>query len=297
MRAPKPLLMTAPATGTTGTPGTTPAAGTTPADPMAEFRKLLLESTTAAAGGTALSDRETKLLRENYKARDKVRELTGQLEAVTKKAAPDGATVLTGDEAKEYAEFKKLGIPMKDLTVKLTEHGTLAKDKTERDAAAALDDVAEALGITNVRAFKRLVVAEGLTVTMKTMKVKDEETGKMVDEQVPVVLTRGAKEGTEPEPLLELLERDFAEDVPTLVAESGTDAIETGSTTEPVRQARTLGGITASRNGSHPTQDDAATGGTRFPRLGSAAPTGAGSERKRNQDALAAKQARGGYSL
>lgn len=292
MRAPKPLLMpeaAAPAAGTT-TPAATP-------DPMAEFRKLLHDATASAAGGTALSERETKLLRENFKVRERLREATGQLEAAGKKAAPEGATVLTGDEAKEYLEFKKIGIAVKDLVPKLAEHATLLQDKTQRDAQAALDGVAEALGITNVRAFKRLVAAEGLTVSMKTVKVKDETSGKMVDEQVPVVRTRGAAETTEPEPLMDVLERDFAEDIPTLLAESAADGIDTGET-ETTRPARALGQNIRSANGNgNGTQDDAASSGTRFPRLGSAAPTGAGQSRKREQDALAAKQARGGYTM
>jgi hypothetical protein len=277
-----------------------PAAGTTttpPADTMADFRKLLNEVTSSAAGGTALSERETKLLRENYKVREKVRELTGQLETATKKVTPEGATVLTGDDAKAWIAFKALGKKPEELTTVLTEHGTLTQEKAQREAQAALDDVAQSLGITNVRAFKRLIAAEGLTVSTKTVKVKDEESGRMVDEQVPVVLKRGAKEGTEPEPLADVLERDFAEDIPTLLAESVSDDLDAGTTTEETRPARVLGASRTGTSGSGGSQDDAATGGTRFPRIGSREPTGANQQRKRDGDAIAAKAATGRYSL
>lgn len=293
MRAPKPLQMPEAAKSGEGTS----AAGSTP-DVMAEFRKLLNETVTAAGGGAALTDRETKLLRENYKMRDRLREANGQLDEAKKKVVAEGATVLTGDDATEYAAFKKLGLAVKDLTPKLAEHATLVQEKAAREAEAQLDGVAETLGIANVRAFKRLVAAEGLTVSLKTVKVKDEETGKMVDEQVPVVRKRGAADSTEPEALADVLERDYVEDLPTLLATSVGDAVDTGEVADRERPARSLGASTRTTTGAgNGVQDDAASGGTRFPRLSGVAPTGAGQSRKREQDLVTAKAATGRYAL
>jgi hypothetical protein len=291
-----------PAAGTSGTAGT----AATP-DVMAEFRTLLRETVASAGTGAALSERESKLLRENFKVRDKLREANALVEAAKKTQVADGATVLTVDDAKEYAEFKKLGVPAKDVAVKLAERDTLATTQAARDARELVDTVAEELGIANVRAFQRLVAAEGLTITMKTVKVKDEETGRMVDEQVPVVRKRGQDEKVDAEPLVDVLERDFADDLDTLLTEgaaggagaNGDDADATDGRSGVGRRGRVLrepaSRAAGSLNGA--ASLDTGAGGTRFPRLGSRAPTGANASRKAQEEAVERKSARGGYAI
>lgn len=247
---------------------------------MAGFRALLKEAT---ANGASLSDRETKLLRENYRAREKLRLAN---EALTKAQAegtkvPKDAVVLTGDDAKTYGEFKKLNLPVADIATRLAERDTLATERAQRDADVLLDGIADEMGL-NPRAFKRLVKAEGLTVTVKTTKVRDEETGKMVEEQVPVVKRAGAKDTDEPEELSAVLERDFADDLDTLVA-SG----DLGVTQERSRAV--------TRRSAEPQDEE--QGGTRFPRTRANAPSRQTVSRKQQEEAVNSKAATGRYSL
>lgn len=245
---------------------------------MAGFRALLKEAT---ASGATLTDRETKLLRENYKAREKLRIASEALVKAGEGKVPDGAVVLPKEEAEAYTEFKKLGVPVKDIVTRLAERDTLAADKAKADADKILDAVAEELGL-NPRAFKRLVAAEGLTVTVKTVKVKDED-GKTVEEQIPVVRTRGAKADAEPEELSAVLERDFAEDLDTLVASGDAGDRPTRATRSAARETI--------------PDDDAGVTGTRFPRTRTTVPSRQAVSRKQQEEIVTAKASKGGYSL
>jgi hypothetical protein len=255
-------------------------------DPMAGFRALLKEAT--ASGGT-LTDRETKLLRENYRARERLRVANEALAKAQAEGAkvPKDAVVLSKEDAETFTAFKALNVAPADIKTKLAERETLAAEKASRDGEKILDAVAEEMGL-NPRAFKRLVVAEGLTVTVKTVKVEDEDSGKMVEEQVPVVRKRGAKDTDEPEELAAVLERDFAEDLDTLVA-SG----DTGGSGDSPRASATRRSLRETA-----PSDDAELGqGTRFPRTRTAVPSRQSVSRKQQEEIVSSKASTGAYSL
>lgn len=243
----------------------------------AEFRKLLAEVT---ANGGAPDARTEKLLRENFRMREKLRiALTDAAAAQSKAVAPkDGELLLNKDDAVLFNKWKASGVKVEELPTIIAERDALRGEKQERDADKVLDTVADMLDV-NPLAFRRLVKAEQLTVSVITQKVRN-DAGELTDEQVPVVVKRGAPADAKPEPLTDVLERDYAADIPLLssVPAGGGLQRNQGERTAPL------------------TQEDYGAA-TRFPRTASAPPNGAAAARKAEEAALDRKQHSGVYSI
>jgi hypothetical protein len=89
-----------------------------------------------------LSEREN----DNYDLREKNRQLKQELDEAKKKLVPDGAVVLTGDDAAAWAAYQKLGKP-----------GDLEKALGERDAASQ-----ELTSLKRMDAVRKAAAAEKL---------------------------------------------------------------------------------------------------------------------------------------
>lgn len=141
-----------------------------------------------------------KLKSENADRRQKVKDLEGEL-TTAKAAVPEGATVLTGDDAKALEALTAAGMKLGDVPTVLQERDALkAKDalRTREDGIRAAvrahgwpdETVATLLDMRSL---------EGAVFEVKTEKVDDK--GKQVDGQVPYVTLAG--EGQKPQKLAE----------------------------------------------------------------------------------------------
>lgn len=128
--------------------------------------------------------------------RAKNRELARELTTAKGQVKP-GDVVLTGDDAKSWAAFQKIGIPAAELSTRLTE-GAAATQKMvvlERDRVA--DDIAKITG-QNPGALRGLVRLQNLNVAIQEQADPSgavDGEGKKKKVRVPVVLVAGEKEG------------------------------------------------------------------------------------------------------
>jgi predicted transcriptional regulator len=272
-------------------PENTPPAGGSSADTnMAEFRRLLAETARAAGAGTAISEREERLLRENFKMRDRLRKANEATEDAKKAGTPlkDGEVIVNKDDAKLLADFKALNIKVEDMPKIVTERDTLKQKDAERAGEVTVAEIAKELGV-NPRAFARLVKAEGLEVSIVKQKVRNADN-ELVEESVPVVRKRGAAADVKPENLSEVLERDYADDIPLLLA-AGSDGER--------RPSQSADDYTGSRIGGSRSQvqEETTPTGTRFPRMSNAQPTGASQLRKIEKEVVEKKAGTGTYGM
>lgn len=282
-------------------PETTPAGGAAAAaaapDVMTEFRRLLKEHLADAGKGVSISEREERLLKENFRVREKLRVASDRATAAEAKASTvkDGDIVLTGEDAKAWAEVKKLNVQLKDIPTQLAERTALQAEKAERDGEKVVEEVATMLDLPNARALRRLVKAEGLTVSIETVKVRQDD-GKMVEERVPHVRKRGAAADAKPEPLTDVLERDYADDIPLLLTESASTQQNGTQHDDGQREnGRTTSALRDARNAHASGSDEDRSDGTRFPRQRNTAPSGADAARKKDEKAVETKARSGMY--
>jgi hypothetical protein len=151
------------------------------------------------------------LVRDNGKQRDELRERDEKLKALP----PEGAVVLTGDDAKAWPTLKELGKP-DEVRAKL-EQGE--KDKAalaERDRRDQVRSAAEAAGF-KVSVLEKLPGAEGLTFEGKEETVRD-AAGK--ETKAMVAYVTGSEEGATPKKLADHAEAAWKDFLPALQAMS-----------------------------------------------------------------------------
>lgn len=83
---------------------------------------------------------------DNYKLRDKNRQLREEVTGLRSKAAPDGAVVLTADEAKRWEAYQGLGVEPAAIKAALTERDEVKQRLTGLEREKVLRDVAEVAG-------------------------------------------------------------------------------------------------------------------------------------------------------
>lgn len=253
---------------------------------------MLAEHMKTAGAGVSISEREQKLIRDNFKVRERLRTALDAQKVAEEKGGKvkDGDVILTGDDAKHYAEFLKLGVALKDLPAQLTERTTLLTAKAEQDAEGVSEKAATLLEIPNVVAFRRLIKAEGLEVTITTEKVRG-KGGKTEEQEVVNVRKRGAADTVKPELLADVLERDYVDDIPTLMSARGKsdDARDDDGNT------LTLGRMAAEDDGEE-EEGEPAPRGLSFPRTRSGAPSGRRADAKQQQAAVDRKASSGAYT-
>jgi hypothetical protein len=101
-----------------------------------------------------MADRVAELERDNYQLREQRRTLREEVTGLKGRQTPEGAVVLTGDDAKAWQAFSSLGKP-DEVQAKLTERDTLAAEVAAAKKAETLRQVAEASGL-NFAPLKRV---------------------------------------------------------------------------------------------------------------------------------------------
>jgi hypothetical protein len=170
------------------------------------------------------------LYTDNYKLRDKNRELSARIPA-------EGAVVLSGDDAARWRSYQELGKP-DDLKKIVREHGEFSKENGRLKRTTELDDIADLAG------YKRSVfrtVAGDTAFVVTEEKKRDASTGKDVVVRVPHV--KG--EGDETTPLSEYAEAHWTDFLPSLDTDQGKQAGPRGTpprdfppTTDPAERRR-----------------------------------------------------------
>lgn len=133
--------------------------------------------------------------------------------------APEGATVLSADEAKEWAALQAAKRPVADLLKLAEEHGTLTTQLAERDRRDVVRQAAGAAGYRD-SVLLDLVQAKGLAVEVRTEEVADAK-GQKKSTPVPYVRPAGDDKAT-PEKLVDYVAKHLADYVPALQVEAGT---------------------------------------------------------------------------
>lgn len=110
-----------------------------------------------------LAEKLSEALSDNYTLREQRRELKRKLADVEGKTMPEGATVLTSDDAAAWAAYKALG-QVADLQTALTERETLKTEATALRTAETIRTAAEAHGY---KAAVLTRLADGLELTIK----------------------------------------------------------------------------------------------------------------------------------
>lgn len=167
-----------------------------------------------------MADKLADALNDNYALRNKRRDLEAEVAALRGKQTPEGATVLTGDDAAAFAAYRALGAPA-DVQAKLVERDTLAGQVAEARKREHLAAVAQAAG------FKPNVLAR--FYGDREYELRDQTIdGKAV--KVAFVKDDG---GTF-RPLAEYAEAEWADELPALRAATGGNG-NGGGTTAGVR--------------------------------------------------------------
>jgi hypothetical protein len=98
---------------------------------------------------------------DNYKLREKNRDLSSQLEATKAKVPGDGAVVLGREDAQAYEEFKKLNLKPADVQAAITERDDFkAKFEQAQGANAALQREGLLRDVAAVTGYKFTVLAD-----------------------------------------------------------------------------------------------------------------------------------------
>lgn len=159
--------------------------------------------------------REAKRLRDEARNRRiKLRQLEQQLATQQERVAPEGAVILTGDDATTYTAYQALGKP-DELKTRLGERDQFQGELTTLKRDALLRDVAQAAG------FKPSVL-KALGADREYEFRELEIDGKSVKQ--PFV-----KDGEEFKPLATYAEQQWADFLPALRATTGTEKTQPGA--------------------------------------------------------------------
>lgn len=183
------LLLSPDAGDGAGTPAPTP-------EPKPAVTPENATAAVIAKNGGDPSKAVLELTRENYKLRDKNRELRG-------KVTPEGAVILTGDDAKAWQAYRDLGKP-EDLKATRDERDTLKADGAKRAKADLHQQIA---GDTfNVKVLSTLLDSNNVTVELREEKLGQKD-----------IVTPYVKDGGKDVKLLDYAKKHWAEFLPSLI--------------------------------------------------------------------------------
>ncbi len=187
-------------------------------EPEVRYVDANVQAIIARHGGVDATVRH--FFRDNKKARDQRRKAEQERDAALEAAKPKAGEVrLTGDDAKAWEAYKALGKKPDELTVIITEHGTL---KTVNEATArktVTQTAAQAVGY-NPDALTDLVETKGLKLILKKETVDGQE------QEMPFV----QQEGKDPVPLKTFAESNLSLYLPALTAAQQQQVGATGAT-------------------------------------------------------------------
>lgn len=213
------------------------------------------------------------LMRENKQARDRARVAEDELKKLKdgSRIAPEGGVVLTAEDAKKWATLSKHLTDSKLTPEQLIEAAGKVGDLEGKLAATErkelFNSVADELG-WNGSALADVLELKKLTVAMRDVMVKDEDTGKSVKKSLPHV--RAADDEKASWELLETYaETNLKTFLPSLTAIEET---EEGTDTQRAPQQRMKG-----------TGSGAATGGTKVPDQSRSKPAKGGADKTEEQ--------------
>lgn len=155
-----------------------------------------------------LAENLEKAYGENFSLREKNRGLTGEVTTLKANQRPDGAVILTGDDAKAYEAYTALGKPDELATIK-TERDTLATEVATTKKQSLLRDVAE------IAEFKPAVLTR-LGGDLDYV-IKEVTEGEVTRKAAYVKTEQGEK------PLTEYAQAQWGDFLPALTATGGTE--------------------------------------------------------------------------
>ena len=180
-----------------------------------------------------LAKKIADLERDNQKGRDKVKDL----EAVAAKVPAEGAVVLTGEDATEYAAWKALGMKAAEAEKLKTDNATLSADKKTRDRLDLLTTAREAEGWNEnaPKALTKLAGFDAVDLTQGEVTVERTVAGKKESAKVPTAfVTVDGK----PVRIGEWLKSTAPEFVPLLTAQASNGTSGNGAGGVPVPDMR-----------------------------------------------------------
>jgi hypothetical protein len=186
-------------------PDETPQPSPTPPPPRKRdaarggFREFLGEIRSITDG----QERQVRLLAENYRLREKIREAR----------VPEGATVLSAEDAKLFASYKELGTPkaIKDAQGRVE---NLAGEVARLKRTESYDAAAAALG-WKASAFRKLAQQADIEVEPGKVKVRSAD-GK--ESEVDTYMVKPSKPDAKPVPLGDYAREHWADFLPALDA-------------------------------------------------------------------------------
>lgn len=196
---------------------------------LTEYHQYKAIAATPDAARAKIED----LVKDNGKQRDEIREL----KETVKKLPPEGARVLTAEEAKAWEAFVSLGKP-EDLTKAQEELVVLRARDAERTRADAMKAAAKAEKLPEgaVDVLTDSKRADGATYSVAKEKVRGTD-GKEAEVEVGYITLAG--EGQKPMRLA-----DFAKELPPLLAlttSNGNNGGGGSSSTRAAHEARGSG--------------------------------------------------------
>lgn len=169
------------------------------------------------------------------------RQANADLEQKLKDAGvPEGSVVLPKGDAEKYEAYKALGEP-KDLTAKIEKADELQSEIAKRDREAAVRKAAQAAGYKE-SVLTDLSSSKGLTLEVREEKGENDET-----RTVAYVKDADGKDS----PLKEYVEKNLADYVPALTADTDRGQGSTGGTNFLAQQSSRTAG-----NGSYDPKEE-----------------------------------------
>jgi hypothetical protein len=159
-----------------------------------------------------MADRVAELERDNYRYREQKRDLTDRVKALEGKQVPEGAVVLTGDDAQSWQAFSALGKP-DEVKAKLAERDTLATEVATTRRDGLLRDAAQAAGFKFSVLKDRVALAGDLPIEVREV----DENGTKVNRAF--VKPQGGGEKS----LTDYAAEHWADYLPALTATGGGD--------------------------------------------------------------------------
>lgn len=179
----------------------------------------------------SMADKLADVLKDNYSLRRKRDELQGQVETLSAKQLPDGATVLSAADAARWADYQALGKP-DELSTKLQTAEAAIQERDTLKRSNTIRAVAEAAGY-KAPVLERL----GAELEYRVKDVTETVNGKAQTVKRPFVVT----DGTET-PIDDYAAREWPDFLPALKQQGAA---------EPPAPARgTPGGPTGTGQGS-----------------------------------------------
>lgn len=120
-----------------------------------------------------MAEKINDLEADNYKTREKVRERDTRIKELEAKQVPDGAVVLTGDDAKLYQDFRSLNLKPDEVQQRLKDADEAVAERDQLKRSNTIREVADVTG------YKATVLERlGADLTYEVKDVTESKNGK-----------------------------------------------------------------------------------------------------------------------